>query len=81
MNGILRNTVNMALLQIKYRGYEMNYAQLLAEYDKLNEGSTAHISDLEARIIDLSTKLDQAIDLLTIEQRAALLIEWGKGYG
>ena len=74
---------------VKHRGYEMK--DRIDEHIEFHEANDKHKSDVEFlknvkgyvgsqsdRIFGLSAKLDQAIDLLTIEQRAALLIEWGK---
>ena len=44
--------------------------QVLANSIEVSEGE---------RIIDLSAKLDQAIDMLDLHQRAFLLNKWGKG--
>lgn len=35
------------------------------------------IAKLEERVADLSRKLDQALEYLTIEQRAMILCQWG----
>ena len=48
---------------------EFEVVQKLADIEK----------EQRARIIDLSAKLDQAIDMLDLHQRAFLLNKWGKG--
>ena len=56
-----------------------------AYQDGLEDGTIMAYKDeddkkaLEARIIDLSAKLDQAIDMLDLNQRAFLLNKCGKG--
>ena len=42
------------------------------------EGYWEQAKELEDRIIDLSIKLNRAIDMLSVEQRAAWLIECSK---
>ena len=86
---ITKGLVLLGLEVVKHRGYEMKRFHVFSldmgaevvEVEK-PDGDWVKIKDakaLEARIIDLSAKLDQAIDMLDLHQRAFLLNKWGKG--
>ena len=54
------------------------YPQPKTTFTQAELNAISTIKSLELRVIDLDKKLNQAIDLLSIEQRAVLLSQWAK---